>query len=530
MKLSEFRNEALADFSRAENQQAMRAALESVRSRLGKSYPMMIDGQPVSLDATMTSVNPASPSQVIGTFPSGDASHADRATEAAHRYFLESWRRTSWEERAAILVETARLMRERKFELSALMVYEVSKSWAEADADTAEAIDFAEYYARQALELADPPEMGEYPGEDNEMFYIPMGVCAVIPPWNFPLAIMAGMTMAALVTGNTVVLKPAEQSPVIAAWFYDLIIEAGLPKQALNFITGPGEVVGARMVEHPLTRIVAFTGSQQVGLHIYEQAAKVRPGQKWLKRMVLEMGGKDALVVDETADVDEAAAAIVASAFGFQGQKCSACSRAIVVDDVYDRVAEKVVEKARTLTIGAPDQPDNHMGAVIDTDALEKIRKYIDIGKQEGRLLLGGDGLDGSDGYFVKPTVVADVAPDARLAQEEVFGPVLALIRANDYDDALRIANSTDFGLTGGVFSNERERLERAEQEFHVGNLYLNRKITGALVGVQPFGGFNMSGTDSKAGGPDYLLLFVQAKTVSTRRRGSATGGTPAGV
>lgn len=530
MNLPDFSNEPLTDFSNEENQRKMREALETVRGRLGESYAMIVDGEELTLDDTFDSVNPANPSQVIGTFANGDASHADRAIAAAHRYFHESWRASEPADRARILVETARLMRERKFELAALMVYEVSKNWVEADADVAEAIDFAEYYARQMLRLSNPPEMGEYPGERNEMFYVPMGVTAVIPPWNFPLAIMSGMTMAALVTGNTVVLKPAEQSPTIAAWFVEIIREAGLPAEALQFVTGPGEVVGARMVEHPLTRIVAFTGSKQVGTHIYAEAAKVREGQKWLKRMVLEMGGKDALVVDETADVDDAAAAIVASAFGFQGQKCSACSRAILVDDVYDAVLEKVVERASKLTIGAPDDPSNYMGAVIDTDALEKIRRYIDIGTGEGRLLLGGEAADGADGsgYFVKPTVVADVDPHARLAQEEVFGPVLAVIRARDYDDALRIANDTEFGLTGGVFSNREERLERAEREFQVGNLYLNRKITGALVGVQPFGGFNMSGTDSKAGGPDYLLLFLQAKSVAQRLRGGPTKGTPA--
>lgn len=532
MKLPEFQNEPLTDFSKEENQQQMRDALHKVRAMLGRSYPMIIGGQEVELDDTFDSVNPADPSQVIGTFPNGDASHADRATEAAYEYFRDDWRMSSAEERARILVETARIMRERKFVLAALMVYEVSKNWVEADADVAEAIDFAEYYARQMLRFAEPPEMGDYPGEENEMFYIPMGVTAVIPPWNFPLAIMAGMTMAALVAGNTVVLKPAEQSPTIAAAFLDIMREAGLPLEALQFITGPGEVVGARMVEHPLTRIVAFTGSRQVGTQIYAEAAKVREGQKWLKRMVLEMGGKDALVVDETADLDEAADAIVASAFGFQGQKCSACSRAILVDEVYDDVLEKVVQKAKGLSVGAPDERDNYMGAVIDTEALDKIRRYIEIGKQEGRLLLGGDAADGGGekGYFVQPTVIADVDPHARLAQEEVFGPVLAVIRAQDYDDALRIANDTDFGLTGGVFSGDESRLERAERDFHVGNLYLNRKITGALVGVQPFGGFNMSGTDSKAGGPDYLLHFLQAKTVATRVRGDATSGTPAGV
>jgi 1-pyrroline-5-carboxylate dehydrogenase len=342
-------------------------------------------------------------------------------------------------------------------------------------------------------------------------------VTAVIPPWNFPLAIMAGMTLAALVAGNTVVLKPAEQAPTIAAWFVRIMDELGLPAGVLNLVTGPGEIVGERMVDHPRTRVVAFTGSKAVGTRIYERAARVQPGQVWLKRAVLEMGGKDALVVDETADLDAAADSIVASAFGFQGQKCSACSRAILVEDVYDEVLDKVVERARELSVGDPSRSGSYMGAVIDREAFDKIKGYIGVGREEGRLLLGGDATEASDGYFVEPTIFADVAPDARLAQEEVFGPVLALVKARDYDDALRIANSTEFGLTGGVFSSDEERLARAREDFHVGNLYLNRKITGALVGVQPFGGFNMSGTDSKAGGPDYLLLFTQPKTITER-------------
>jgi len=514
--LPPFRNEPFTDFGDPANADRMEATLDRVRAELGRTHPMVIGGEEVMLDDTFASVNPANPAQEIGRFPNGTAEHADRAIEAADRAF-DTWRRVPAAERARYLVDAARVMRERKFELAALMVLEVSKSWAEADGDVAEAIDFAEYYARQMLRLAEGAETGEWPGEDNRMVYVPLGVAAVIPPWNFPLAIMAGMTLAALVAGNTVVLKPAEQSPAIAARFVAIMRELGLPDGVLNLVTGPGEVVGERMVDHPRTRIVAFTGSKAVGTRIYERAARVHPGQLWLKRAVLEMGGKDALVVDETADLDAAADSIVASAFGFQGQKCSACSRAILVEDVYDDVVEKVVERAAALSMGDPAKPDSHMGAVIDEEAFDKIKRYIAIGREEGRLLLGGEATDPADGYFVEPTVVADVAPDARLAQEEVFGPVLALIRARDYEDALRIANSTEFGLTGGVFSSDADRLARAREDFHVGNLYLNRKITGALVGVQPFGGFNMSGTDSKAGGPDYLLLFTQPKTITER-------------
>ena len=420
-------------------------------------------------------------------------------------------------------MRTAAKMRERKFELAAWMVYEVSKNWAEADGDVAELIDFAEYYAREMLRLAGPAPTVQVPGERNEMRYIPLGVGAIIPPWNFPGAIMGGMTMAAIVTGNTAVLKPAHTSPIIAAIFAKIFIEeAKLPAGVLNYLTGPGGAIGDTMVDHPKTRFIAFTGSKEIGLRIYERAAKRQPGQNWLKRTVLEMGGKDSIVVDETADLDAAAEGIVASAFGFQGQKCSACSRAIVVDAVYDKVLDKVVERTKKLTVGDPAQPDTFMGAVIDNKAFDKIRSYIEIGAKEGEVVLGGKTGNGKDGYFIPPTIVKDVKPDARLSQEEVFGPVLAFIRAKDYDDALEIANNTEFGLTGAVFTLDKERLARAREDFHVGNLYLNRKCTGALVGVQPFGGFNMSGTDSKAGGPDYLLLFLQGKSVSDRTPGVA--------
>jgi 1-pyrroline-5-carboxylate dehydrogenase len=443
------------------------------------------------------------------------AEQANEAVETAAKAF-ESWKNVSARERAEVILKTAALLREKKFEFSALMVYEVSKSWAEADGDIAELIDFCEYYAREALRLAGPQPVVPYPGEKNELRYIPLGVGIVIPPWNFPSAIMGGMTAAAVVSGNTVVLKPASTSPTIAAWFVGALIESGLPAGVVNFLPGPGSKVGDVLVDHPLTRFIAFTGSKEVGLRIFERAAKVHPGQKWLKRTVLEMGGKDAIVVDETADLDAAADGITASAFGFQGQKCSACSRAIVVDSVYDALLEKVLERSKKLTMGDPSTHGTYMGAVIDANAYRKIHEYIEIGKQEGRLVLGGTKSE-TDGYFVPPTIIADVPPDARLAQEEVFGPVLAFIRAQDFDDAMAIANNTEYGLTGALYSTDDARIERAANEFHVGNLYFNRKCTGALVGVQPFGGFNMSGTDSKAGGPDYLLLFTQAKSVTRR-------------
>jgi len=374
-----------------------------------------------------------------------------------------------------------------------------------------------EYYGREMLRLAGPQPVVAFPGEDNELRYIPLGVGVVIPPWNFPLAIMAGMTTAAIVAGNAVVQKPASTSPAIAAQFVALLNdECGLPPGVLNFVPGPGGSMGDALVDHPLTRFIAFTGSKEVGLRIFERASRRQPGQNWLKRTILEMGGKDAIVVDETADLELAAEAITFSAFGFQGQKCSACSRAIVVEAVYDEVLRRVVERTRRLTMGDPVDPRNYMGAVIDKNAYAKIREYIDVGRREGRLVAGGDVEEG-EGYFIPPTIIADVPPDGRLACEEIFGPVLAFVKARDFEHAVEVFNSTEYGLTGGLISRDRTRIERARDEFHVGNLYLNRKITGALVGVQPFGGFNMSGTDSKAGGPDYLLLFTQAKVITER-------------
>jgi 1-pyrroline-5-carboxylate dehydrogenase len=400
--------------------------------------------------------------------------------------------------------------------MAAWMVYEVSKSWVEAYADVAEAIDFMEFYAREMMRLGPPQPVVDYPGEENELRYIPLGVGAVIPPWNFPLAILTGMTTAAVVTGNTVVLKPASAAPTIAAKFMEVMREASLPAGVINFLPGPGSSVGDILVTHPLTRFIAFTGSKEVGLRIHELAAKPQPGQIWLKRTILEMGGKDCIIIDEDADLESAVEGVNWSAFGFQGQKCSACSRLVIHEAVYDRFLDMVVERAKQNTVGDPVDGRNFMGAVIDEAALRKITGYIDIGRTEGRLVLGGERLSG-EGYFLPPTIFADVDPNARIAQEEIFGPVLSVIKAHDFDHALRIANSTEYGLTGGVYSNNRRHLERARHEFHVGNLYFNRKITGALVGVQPFGGFNMSGTDSKAGGSDYLLLFMQAKSISER-------------
>jgi len=517
--LKPYTNEPLTDFSVEANIVAFRKALDCVKAELGQNYPLVINGEHISLDDQFASVNPARPDEVVGNFANGMAQHVDHAVEAASKAF-ESWKRVAVRERARYLLRAAAEMRRRKHEFSAVMVLEVGKSWVEADADTAEAIDFLDYYARQMVDLADSSEsLTSYSPEQLELQYIPLGVGAVIPPWNFPCAIATGMMSAALVAGNTVVWKPAEQSPWIAYKVAELFWNAGLPAGVLNYLTGPGEVVGARMVEHPKTRFVAFTGSREVGVQIYETAARVQPGQKWLKRSILEMGGKDAVVVDETADLEDAARAIVASAFGFQGQKCSAGSRAIIVDAVYDHVQDRVVELAHDLTIGATDEgPDIYMGPVVDPDAMNKVMKYIEIGSEEGELLLGGKRINTAEkGYFIEPTIYGEVPREGRIAREEIFGPVLALIRADSFDDALAIANDTDYGLTGAVYTQDRARMEQARRDYHVGNLYFNRKCTGALVGVHPFGGFNMSGTDSKAGGPDYLLLFTQAKSIAEK-------------
>lgn len=514
-----FQNEPYVDFSEEGPRSKMLAALKLVESRLGETYSPVIRGARIQTASHTVSRNPARPSQIVGSVYDATPELSVKAIEAAADAFKD-WSRVPAEERARYLVKVAALLRRRIYEFSAWMVFEASKSWIEAYADTAEAIDFLEFYAREALKLDGSHPTTPTAGEENEVRYFPLGVGAVIAPWNFPLAILAGMTVSAVVTGNTVAMKPAEQTPVIAAKFFELLEEASLPPGVVNFLPGPGETVGETLTGHPGLRFVSFTGSRDVGLHIYQRIATHQPGQKWLKRAILEMGGKDAILVDEDADLDAAADGAVASAFGFQGQKCSACSRLIVHTKVYDKLLPKVVERARKLVLGEPTDVANSVGAVIDADAYRKIQSYIAIGKSEGKLVLGGEDPtepDETRGYFIHPTIFADVAPNARIAQEEIFGPVLAVIRANDFDHGLEIANGTDYALTGGLFSRNRRHLERARYEFQVGNLYLNRKCTGALVDVQPFGGFNLSGTDSKAGGRDYLNLFVQAKSIAER-------------
>jgi len=510
-----FINEALLDFSQEAQQQAQAAALVQVKSELGRSYPLIIGGKHISNTKEFASLNPGQPDQIIGYFSSASVQQVDEAIQSATETF-ESWKRVPVEERAGYLFAAADLLRQRRYLMNAWMIYEVGKSWVEADADTAEAIDFLEFYAREALRLAAEQPITHIPGEENVLTYIPLGVGAVIPPWNFPCAIMIGMTSAAFVTGNTTILKPASTAPAIAWQFMSILAEIGLPAGVVNFLPGSGSVIGDALIDHPQLRFIAFTGSRDVGLRIYERASKHQPGQRWLKRSILEMGGKDSIVVDETADLEAAATAIVSSAFGFQGQKCSAGSRAIIVEQVYDQVLQRVVELTKRLSIGDVTLPTTSLGAVVDENAMKKILDYIEIGKKEGRLLTGGNHQ--GPGYFIEPTVFADVDPQARIAQEEIFGPVLAVIKADDFDAALAIANGTEYGLTGSLFSHDAARIACAKEDFHVGNLYFNRKCTGALVGVHPFGGFNMSGTDSKAGGHDYLLLFTQAKAISARK------------
>ena len=515
--LDEFKNEPFTDYSKPENAEAMRAAIEKVLGELAREYPVLINGEHISLDSKFESWNPAKKTEVVGRFSEvdTDTSLVEKAIEAASNAF-KTWRNVPAAERAEFLFKAAELMRKRKHELSAWMVFEVAKTWAEADGDTAEAIDFLEFYGREMLRWSEDQPITKVAGEKNSLEYIPLGVGAVIPPWNFPLAIMAGMTMAAVVTGNTVVLKPSSDSPTIAAKFVEILEEIGLPAGVVNFLTGSAGT-GEAMVTHPKTRFISFTGSKGVGLHINEEAAKTRQGQIWIKRVIAEMGGKDAIVVADDADIDAAATGVVQAAFGYQGQKCSACSRLIVDEKVHDELMEKIVALTKGLKIGQPTEGDTNVAAVINKRSFDTTVDYIKKGIDEGGKVLAGGGGDDSNGYFIEPTIIDDVKPGATIEQEEIFAPVLAVVKARDFDHALEIANDTEFGLTGALYSASQERLDRARNEFFVGNLYLNRKCTGALVGVHPFGGFNMSGTDSKAGGREYLLQFMQGKSISQK-------------
>jgi 1-pyrroline-5-carboxylate dehydrogenase len=515
-RLESYRPETYLDFSDPEVESRMRVAIAQVAGELGRDYPARVGGEDVRLETTRASTDPSAPDRVIGVFPNGGQSLADRAIDAANEAF-PTWKSVPAHERADVLFRAADIMRRKRLELAAWECFEIGKSWAEADADVAEAIDFCDYYAHLMLHYAyDPYPLVPYEPEINEIVYLPLGVGAIIPPWNFPLAILTGMTVAAIVTGNTTVLKPASETMTIGWKLVEVLDEAGLPPGVLNFITGPGEVLGKRMVEHQDVHFVAFTGSRQVGLETVERAARHQPGQSGIKRVIAEMGGKDGIIVDADADLDQAVEGVAISAFGFQGQKCSACSRAIVDASLYDEFLRRLVTRVGQITPGDVTR-GAWMGPVASKSQFDKVREYIEIGKSEGTLVLGGK-ADPSRGWYIQPTIFADVDANARIAQEEIFGPVLAVIKAHDYDHALEIANGTEYGLTGAVYSRDEEKIERAKREFHVGNLYVNRKCTGALVGVHPFGGFKMSGTDSKAGGRDYLLLFLQPKSIAVKK------------
>ncbi|MFA5474980.1 MAG: L-glutamate gamma-semialdehyde dehydrogenase [Acholeplasmataceae bacterium] len=515
MAIYPYQTEPLTNFQDPKNVSAYEQGLKTVQAYLGKTYDLIIDGKRVETATKMASVNPANHQEVIGSISQAGLKEADLAMAVALERF-ETWKKVDPKVRADVLFKAAAILRRRKWEFSALLTKEAGKPWAEADADTAEAIDFLEYYGRQMLTLlnVDDVVLSRRNIERNEYHYIPLGVGVVIPPWNFPLAILVGMTTAAIVAGNTVILKPASTTQVIAYKFMEVLEEAGCPAGVVNFVPGKGSEIGEYLVNHPKTRFISFTGSKEVGVGIYEKAAKVQKGQIWLKRVIAEMGGKDAIIVDKDVDLNLAAESIVYSAFGFSGQKCSACSRAIIVKDVYEPLLEKIKTLTEKLTVGNPEKFQNYMGPVIDKSAFDKISSYFKVGEEEGKLLVGGK-ADNQTGYFIEPTVYYDVDPKARLMQEEIFGPILAITKVKDFKEAIEVANNTEYGLTGAVISNNRENLEIARADFHVGNLYFNRKCTGAIVGYQPFGGFNMSGTDSKAGGPEYLILHMQAKTVS---------------
>ena len=510
-----FQNEPYTDFSVPTNRQAMEAALAKVRSEFGREYDLRIAGERFKTPDKLKSVNPSNPSETVGIHQKATPAMASSAIESAHSFFSE-WSRTSAGERIAMLRRAAQILRSRKMEFDAWLVYEAGKPWAEAEADVSEAIDFCEYYALEMERLSDPQPLTQLPGERDEMRYLPLGVGVVIPPWNFPLAILAGMTVAALVTGNTVVLKPSSETPTIAAKFAELLLEAGFPERSFSLLTGSGSAIGDLLVQHPRTRFIAFTGSRDVGLRINELAAKHQPGQIWIKRVIAEMGGKDAIVVDADSDLDKAVEGVAVSAFGYQGQKCSACSRAIVDEKIYDQFLDKLQARVAGIRVGPADDPANYMGPVISESAQRSISTYIEVGKGEGRLITKGLS-DNRNGYFIPPTVIADVKPSAKIFQEEIFGPVLAVSKAKNFEQAISMANDSQYGLTGAVYSNNPEHIRQARERFFVGNLYLNRKCTGAMVGAHPFGGFNLSGTDSKAGGPDYLLLFLQAKSIAEK-------------
>jgi 1-pyrroline-5-carboxylate dehydrogenase len=514
MKVKTFKNEPIKDFSIKSNLEKQKKALQLVRTQLGNTYNLYIGGKEYETENKFNLYNPSDKDEVLATFSKGTVELVNLAVDTAYNKFQE-WQYVPAEKRARILLKAANIARKRRFEINAWMILEGGKNYVEADADTAEAIDFLEFYAREILRYSSKQPLTPVKGEKNQLAYIPLGVGVVIPPWNFPFAILVGMTSASIVSGNTVVLKPSSETPMMGYLFYEIMKQAGLPDGVLNFLPGSGAEVGDNLVGHPKVRFIAFTGSMEVGIHINELAAKVQPGQIWLKRVICEMGGKDCIVVDKETNLDNAVSGVITSAFGYQGQKCSACSRAIVDQAIYDKFIEKLKEQVDKLQVGRAEE-NFAIGPVISATAEKGILSYIEAGKNEGKLICGGLKAEGN-GYYIKPTVIVDVDPNARISQEEIFGPVLAVIKSPNYEESLKIANNTKYGLTGSVYTKNRKKIERAKKEVLIGNLYFNRKCTGALVGGHPFGGFNMSGTDSKAGGRDYLLLFLQAKLMSEK-------------
>lgn len=514
MLFSPYDNEPFTDFGVPANADAYRQALEEARAGLGRDWPLVIGGERIVTGSWLESHDPGDAATLVGRAAAAGPAEINRAFAAAEGAF-PGWAGLAMADRSRALMRLAAVLRRHKAELSAYLTLESGKNWAEADADVAEAIDFVEYYARDALNLVAPVHAAGLPGEENTTTLRPMGTGVAIPPWNFPLAILVGTAIGPVAVGNTIIVKPSPNTPVIAGKFMECLDEAGFPPGVVNLLTGTDADLGDALVDDARTRFINFTGSVGIGLRIHERAARPAPGQNFIKKVYAEMGGKDAMIVDETADLEAAAAAAVASAFGFQGQKCSALSRLVVVDAVHDQLLDLVVERAAALEVG-PAAGNFPVGPVINERQFEKILEYIGIGRDEGRVVLGGErARDG--GWYIKPTIIADVAPDARVASEEIFGPVLAVVRARDFDHALEIVNDSPYALTGGVFSNDRHRLARARAEYQAGNLYINRKITGALVGVQPFGGFKLSGDNAKAGGPEYLRLFMIATTVTER-------------
>lgn len=511
-----FTNEPTTDFTVEANRKAMQQQLQAVEKQLGKRYPIVVGGVHREPGDWIESRNPGMPSQIVGSVAKATRKDAEDAISAAQSAFV-NWCGVSAQGRASVLFKMAGLFRQHKLELAAWMVFELDKAWDEADGEVCEAIDMLEWNGRETLRLAEPPALGHLPNEANRLVYQGIGVGVVIPPWNFPCAIFTNMVMAAVAAGNAVIVKPASNTPIIGYKVFELMGRAGIPAGVVNFLPGSGSEIGDFLVDHPQVRFIAFTGSKEIGIRIFERGAKVAPGQRWLKRVTAEMGGKDAIIVDDEADLTAAAEGIVTSAFGFSGQKCSACSLAIIDERVYEDVVDMIVSQTRdTVTVGSALSGKATVGAVVDQNQYDSILSYIEIGKHEGKLLYGGNALE-SDGYYIEPTIIADLEPDARIVREEIFGPVLAIVKARDFNHALEIANASEYGLTGSVYSRNRDKLEQACHEFEVGNLYLNRKCTGAMMGIHPFGGMKMSGTNTKSGGPDYLINFMEAKAVGER-------------